>query len=149
MLFNIVRTLLIILEVFTCCALVAAILLQKSKNQGMGLAFGSGMGESLFGAQIGNIMTKITIILATVFLVNTAVLAMMGAGRVGGSSVIDGMPVEQSPVAPVHYPVLPDQGVQPMTEQPVAPPMPELPAVPDTTASIPVPPMPELPVEQP
>lgn len=138
MLFNIVRALLLILEVLTCIALIAAILLQKSKSQGMGLAFGGGMGESLFGAQIGNVMTKITIVLATVFLVNTAVLAWMGTGKSTGSSVVDGMTVEAPAApAPVQQPV-PVSQPQPVVPSPSAPvdlpPMPVEPTVPPPAA---------------
>jgi protein translocase SecG subunit len=43
----------------------------------MGMAFGAGVGESLFGAQVGNVLTRITIILGIVFLVNTTLLGLL------------------------------------------------------------------------
>ena len=49
----IIRTLLIILEAACSLSLIGLILLQKSKNEGLGLAFGSGGGDSLFGARAG------------------------------------------------------------------------------------------------
>lgn len=78
MLFSIIKTLLTIIEVVVSILLVTAILIQKSKTQGAGLAFGSGMGETLFGGQIGNVMTKITVVLAVIFLVNTTALTFIG-----------------------------------------------------------------------
>ncbi len=74
---GVLRVLLIIIEVVVCILLVGIILLQKSKSSGLGVAFGSGMGESLFGAQAGNVLTKATVILAAIFLVNTTLLALV------------------------------------------------------------------------
>ncbi len=71
------RILLVIIEVVTCLLLIGVILLQKSRDSGLGMAFGAGMGESLFGAQAGNILTRVTIILAAVFLVNTTLLTLV------------------------------------------------------------------------
>ena len=44
------KTLLIVVEVLCCLLLVGLILLQRSKSEGLGLAFGAGAGEALFGA---------------------------------------------------------------------------------------------------
>lgn len=74
---GILRILLIVVEIFTCLLLIGVILLQKTKSEGLGLAFGSGMGETLFGSRAGNVLTKITVILGLVFLVNTAFLGML------------------------------------------------------------------------
>jgi preprotein translocase subunit SecG len=77
MLFNIIKVTLTVVEVIVCMLLITAVLMQKSKTQGAGLAFGSGVGETLFGGQIGNVMTKITVILTVIFLVNTTALTYM------------------------------------------------------------------------
>ncbi len=74
---GILRILLIIVEIVTCLLLIGVILLQKTKSEGLGLAFGSGMGETLFGSRAGNVLTKITVILGLVFLANTAFLGML------------------------------------------------------------------------
>lgn len=74
---DIIRIILIIVEILCCLMLIGVILLQQSKSQGMGLAFGGGMGETLFGSRAGNVLTKITVILALVFLANTALLGIL------------------------------------------------------------------------
>ena len=51
---------LLTIEVIVGIMLVGVVLIQKSRDQGLGLAFGSGMGESLFGARTGNVMMKTT-----------------------------------------------------------------------------------------
>ena len=52
----VLTALLVVVEIVSAVLLIGVILIQKTKSQGMGLAFGSGMGESLFGAQIGNVI---------------------------------------------------------------------------------------------
>jgi preprotein translocase subunit SecG len=78
-----------VIEIIISFLLGGIILLQKPKDGGLGVSFGGGMGESLFGAQMGNVLTKGTIILAAVFLLNTIVLSRLTSGS--GSSVMDGV----------------------------------------------------------
>ncbi|NLB59885.1 MAG: preprotein translocase subunit SecG [Lentisphaerae bacterium] len=73
------KALLIVVVVVCSCLLIAVILLQKSKGEGLGLAFGSQMGESLFGARASNVLVKITIWLGVAFMVATILLAMIYA----------------------------------------------------------------------
>ena len=132
MLIHVIITLLGIVEAICGVLLVAIILLQKSRSHGAaaGLAFGAGMGESLFGAQATNVLQKITVVLATVFLVNTTLLAFLGSRRhrEGGRSVTDSLPsapIEATtpgqgqgmpmggPVSPVATPAAPEAAVPP------------------------------------
>ena len=92
---------LITVEVICSIMLLGVILIQRSKSQGMGLAFGGAMGESIFGAQMGNVLTRATVVLAVIFLVTTTLLAMLGARDTGASSVVDGAP------APMAAPAMP------------------------------------------
>lgn len=103
----ILRALLILIEVVCGVLLVGVILLQKSKDEGLGLAFGAGVGETLFGSRAGNVLTKITIGLAVAFLVNTALLGVLYA-KAATPSLVDRLPVGQ-PAAPVQ-----DQGTVPL-----------------------------------
>lgn len=100
---NVFLYILIIIEVICCLLLIGVILLQQSKSQGLGMAFGGGMGESLFGSRAGNVLTKITIVLTIVFLANTTLLGIMFTSSderslVEKSSIPAPLPV--SPVAP-------------------------------------------------
>ncbi|MFH1475976.1 MAG: preprotein translocase subunit SecG [Verrucomicrobiota bacterium] len=70
-----VKALLILIEIISSILLIVIVLLQRSKSEGLGLAFGSQMGESLFGARAGNVLVKATVWLGIIFLVNTTVLA--------------------------------------------------------------------------
>ncbi|MDD4871047.1 MAG: preprotein translocase subunit SecG [Kiritimatiellae bacterium] len=91
---EILRYFLLFVEVVTCLLLVGVILLQKTKGQGLGMAFGAGVGEALFGAQAGNVLTKTTVVLAVIFLLNTTILSLLGAShRSSGKSVADRIPI--------------------------------------------------------
>lgn len=86
-----------VLEVIVCFLLGGVIMLQKPKDGGLGVSFGGGMGEALFGAQMGNVLTKGTIILGAVFLLNTLVLSRLTSH--GGTSVMEGVKTA-APAAP-------------------------------------------------
>lgn len=98
----VIRTLLIILEAACSLALIGLILLQKSKSEGLGMAFGSGGNDSLFGARAGNVLTKATVTIGIVFLVNTLVLGMMFAGS-AGQSLMDRVEIEPPPAAQMPF----------------------------------------------
>lgn len=119
----ILRGFLLFIEVLSAFLLVVLILMQKSKSQGMGLAFGGSMGESLFGAQMGNVLTKATVILAAVFMINTTLLAMIGPGGGGSTSIADSIAIEQPLGQPMQQ-----QGQMPLV-QPGESVMPEMPLV--------------------
>lgn len=69
------KVFLIIVEIICSLLLIGVILLQKSKGEGLGMAFGSEMGESLFGARATNVLVKITVWLGVIFMLNTVFLA--------------------------------------------------------------------------
>jgi len=125
---------LIFVEVVCSLLLIGVILLQKSKGQGVGLAFGAGMGESLFGAQMGNVLTKTTIILSVIFLVNTTVISLLPVGKERASAV------DAPPILP-EAPVTPSTSGQPVPGGPAGGPGPgpetSLPVV-EETVPIPV-----------
>ncbi|MFQ6777736.1 MAG: preprotein translocase subunit SecG [Alphaproteobacteria bacterium] len=74
--FSILLVLLIIVAVF----MIGLILLQKSEGSGMsGSAAASMFGGALTGAAAGNFLTKATAILATLFFVLCALLALVSA----------------------------------------------------------------------
>lgn len=95
---SILISILLIVEVLAAFLLVVVILAQKSKDQGLGMAFGSGMGESLFGSRAGNVLTRMTITLAAIFMLTTIVLGILFArGATSTGSVMD----KASPEVPV------------------------------------------------
>lgn len=121
-----------VIEVCVCLLLAGIVMLQKPKEGGLGGVIGGGMAEAAFGADAGNVLIKGTIILGTVFLLNTLALARF-TSTVNSKSVMSGI----EPVAPVQQaPVMP------------APQMPEIPAA-DAKAPATQPVVPAAPVEAP
>ena len=132
-------------EIVTAILLIGIILIQKSKDEGLGVAFGAQMGESLFGSRTGNVLTRITVILAGVFLVNTLILGITvtksAVGGSGSGSLMD----RAAPTAPV-YPssqALPmGTGAETPAAVPAAAPEAGAVAVPTAPAAVPVAPAP-------
>ena len=104
---TILRTILFIVEALCSVLLIGIILIQKGKGGGLGLAFGGGAGEALFGSRAGNVLTKGTVILAVIFMVNTVALAILFA-RTHDRTLMDAemmrpisaQPEEQWPAVP-------------------------------------------------
>ncbi len=78
---EILRGLLVVIEALLSLMVIGVILLQKSREQGLGLAFGANIGETIFGSRAGNVLTTATIWLASLFMINTVALAILFSGR--------------------------------------------------------------------
>lgn len=98
---NILTGFLIAVEVIVSVLLILIVLVQPSKSGGGlgGAAFGGGgMGEQLFGARAGNVLTKGTVLFAVIFLVNTLALALVYSRSTGmdvtpaSAGAIEGLP---------------------------------------------------------
>jgi len=89
----------ILVEAVISALLIAIILLQKSKGGMGGSAFGGGMGEAIFGSRMGNVLTKATVILGVIFLVNTILLTILTARRGTSGSVTDQVLNQPAPAA--------------------------------------------------
>lgn len=80
------HTLLVILHLVSAIVLIGVVLLQAGKGGGLSGAFGSGMGsETLFGARTGDVLTRATAIMATIFITSSLALAYLSVKH--GSSV--------------------------------------------------------------
>lgn len=70
------------INIIVALLLVGIVMIQQSKSGGGLGAIAGGMGESVFGAAAGNVITKTTVILCTLFFGITLLLAVL-SGRVG------------------------------------------------------------------
>ncbi len=75
-----IETVLIVLEVIVCIALIGAVLLQAGKGGGMGSTFGGNDG-AFFGKgnDLDTVMAKATVVLGGAFAVITLALAKINA----------------------------------------------------------------------
>ncbi len=124
---NIAIGILTTVEVIVALLLVGIILLQPSKAGGGLGGMGGGVTEQVFGATAGNVLTKVTVWLASIFMGITLSLVVLGAHRQGtaSKSIVEtgnGKPAATAPAkAPATAPAAPK-----------APAVPAAPAVPET-----------------
>jgi len=67
----------LIVLIVACPLMCLVILMQRSKQEGLGAAFGGGFTESVWGAQTSNVLVKTTVILAAVFFSVSILLARL------------------------------------------------------------------------
>ena len=84
--FNVISTILYVAVVLIALLLICLVLVQPSKGGGLGSAFG-GIGESVFGAQAMSQLSKVTVVLLTLFFILTLTLAVMTGHRSKASAV--------------------------------------------------------------
>ena len=123
-----------VVEVCVCLLLAGIVMLQKPKEGGLGGVIGGGMAEAAFGADAGNVLIKGTVILGTIFLLNTLALARF-TSTVHSKSVMNSVeapaPTQQAPAMPApQMPAAPAAD----TKAPAAPALPAMSAAPAAPA---------------
>lgn len=109
---SILLGLLFIVEIVIALLMVGVVMLQPPKDPsgGMGSAFGGGFGEEVFGGRTGNVLTRATVVLGVLLILNSLAITMLMRGKVSDSSLTTSAlsaeapaeaPVEQAPLAPV------------------------------------------------
>lgn len=122
---NVLIWLLTAVHVIVALVLIVLVLMQKSQDQGVGAAFGSGMTESVFGAGTTTALVRITIWCASIMLGTTLLLAVLHSRRSNNESLVE-KALKNAPVAPASAPAfpMPNSG----TAAPIAPSVPAQPA---------------------
>ncbi len=99
---------LFVIEVIVALLMVAVVMLQPPKDAsgGMSAAIGGGFGEEVFGGRTGNVLSRTTVVLGIILILNSLAIAYAMRGGVQASSLADR---EVAPVAPapVDAPVAP------------------------------------------
>jgi len=97
---DIIIAVLTVFEALIALLLIGIILIQQSKAGGGLGAMGGGMTETVFGASAGNVLTKATVVLASIFLGITLLLTVITGYRRPARSVVDIVPEEAVTPAP-------------------------------------------------
>ena len=85
------------IHVIACLFLIGVVLLQQGKGADMGAVFG-GSSSTIFGSSgAGNFLTRLTTIMAVVFMLTSLTLTYSGARRLG-STVFDSAPLPEPPL---------------------------------------------------
>lgn len=99
-------TILVILHIIVCLALILIVLLQTGRGAGIGAAFGGGASQTLFGSSgPAPFLTKLTAAAAIIFMITSLSLTFLG--HRGGTSVMKG--ASETPVTvPASPPAAPE-----------------------------------------
>ena len=98
-------TVIIVLHILVCVALILIVLLQAGKGAEMGAAFG-GASQTIFGsAGAMGFLSKLATVAAVIFMITSLLLTFSSTRR--ASSVVKERPAETAPAAPSQVPVQP------------------------------------------
>jgi preprotein translocase subunit SecG len=106
-------TLILVIHIIVCIALILIILLQTGKGADIGAVFGGGSSQTLFGSTGATpFLSKVTIGAATVFMITSIILTYFsGKGIQVEKSVVTSPPGAEEPMVPGGAPTS-----QPVTE---------------------------------
>jgi len=85
-----ITTILIIIHVTVCIALIMIVLLQTGKGADMGAAFGGGSSQTLFGSTgASTFLSRATTVVVIVFMLTSLGLAYISSHRIGDSVMME------------------------------------------------------------
>ncbi len=100
---------LIIIHTIISILLISVILMQASQGGGLSGTFGGQAASSVLGGQnAGNVLSRITTWLATLFLSLAVIISMLSGPTTNASSSIVKEAAEDRPVVPATDPIQPD-----------------------------------------
>ena len=99
---------LLIIHLFVTIALIGVVLIQRSEGGGLGIGSSQGMGAFMSGRGTANLLTRMTAILATIFMALSLTLALMNRGTTGvgggGGLLANPPPASTAPATPAPPP---------------------------------------------
>lgn len=94
-------TVLLIIHLFVTITLIGVVLIQRSEGGGLGIGSSQGMGSFMSGRGTANLLTRVTAVLAAIFMVLSLGLAVLNKSSSRGGSLLD------TPASAPALPVLP------------------------------------------
>ena len=94
-------------HVLVALFLIGIVLMQKSQDQGVGAAFGSGVTDSVFGAGTTTALVRITIWCACIMLGTTLLLAVLHSRRSSDTGSVMQKVIQTMPAPAASAPALP------------------------------------------
>lgn len=108
------HTFILVVHVILAVCLVGVILMQRSEGGALGGLGGGGMGSFMTGRSVGNMLTRMTTILATCFMVTSLTLAIMSKNEAAKSQKSF---MEEKPAAVKTEPAKPQAPVVPVSSK--------------------------------
>jgi preprotein translocase subunit SecG len=98
-------TIIIVVHILVCVALIMIVLLQAGKGAEMGAAFG-GASQTIFGsAGAMGFLSKLTTVAAVIFMITSLLLTFSSSKR--GSTIMKDRPAPTAPAVPSETPAQP------------------------------------------
>lgn len=91
---------LLVIQTFIALALIGVILIQKTDSAGLGLGSGSSSGNVFTARGAANFLTRLTGILAAVFMANCLLMTIISGRQLKQESSILAQSEQQKPAAP-------------------------------------------------
>jgi preprotein translocase subunit SecG len=114
---------LLVCYVIVCLLMCLVVLMQRSKQEGLGAAFGGGFTDSVWGAQTSQVLVKATVWFAALFFVLSICLARLYSHRASVEKELS--PIQQEllrPVAPAKTAPVPAAQPAPVAPAAITPP---------------------------
>jgi preprotein translocase subunit SecG len=99
---NLIIDVLLVFYVIDCVFLGFVIMMQRSKQEGLGAAFGGGFTESIWGAQTSQVLVKASVYAAIIFFALSIILARLYSVRATEAGQLS--PVQQDLLTPIAAP---------------------------------------------
>ena len=93
-------TFLLILHLLVTLCLIGTVLIQRSEGGGLGIGTTQGMGSFMSGRGTANLLTRLTAVLAAMFMGLSLVLALLNRGTGVGRDILR----QPAPIAAAHKP---------------------------------------------
>ncbi|MDB5364527.1 MAG: preprotein translocase, SecG subunit [Rhodospirillales bacterium] len=119
-------TVLLVIHLFLAMALIGVVLLQRSEGGGLGVGSSGGMGSFMSVRGTANLLTRMTAILAGLFMVTSLALALLAGHGNKPRSLFD----TTAPVTAPAAPTTPAPAAPPTNQTPATPPQQQAPSVP-------------------
>lgn len=92
------ESVILVVHLLLAVVMIGVILIQRSEGGGLGIGGGT-MGGMMSARGTANLLTRTTAILATLFMITSLVLAILGGTHSKPTSIIDNLPAS-APTAP-------------------------------------------------
>ena len=109
-----------VLQVFLAIGLIGVVLLQRSEGGGLGIGSSGGAGSFMSVRGTANFLTRVTAILAALFMITCLILALLAKPATAPKSIFDGPAPGTTAPAPTPAPLIPPPSA-PASEAPALP----------------------------
>jgi preprotein translocase subunit SecG len=114
------QTIVLVAHVGIALLIIGLVLLQRGKGADAGTGFGAGASGTVFGARgSATFFSRVTGVLAALFFVTSLTLAWLATQRTAPTSLLEGVPAQQTTVPPTEAPA---PAVVPPSDAPAQPP---------------------------